>query len=220
MLDDMYLMELIYARLCHDISGPIGAIGNGIEFLSESKEDIKHRAVELIDLSAKEMSARLGFYRSTYGPSYHVGETDMAKIRTISDSFLRRHKITLDWPDSHLQDTKQGVSGQFSKLLLSVIFMSFTSLVQGGIIKVRVLKEEADKFQVSASGKIVKIDEAARGLFANGEDLHGVVARCEPTSRNAHIYYSHLFAKRTHYSVKLNCDDPAGMVITVGLKAA
>ena len=34
-MDDARLLELICARLCHDLIGPVSAIGNGVELVTE-----------------------------------------------------------------------------------------------------------------------------------------------------------------------------------------
>ena len=61
MTDDIKLAELLCARFSHDLAGPIGAINNGVEFLSEENSVIKEQAIDLIKTSAVQAVSRLQF---------------------------------------------------------------------------------------------------------------------------------------------------------------
>jgi histidine phosphotransferase ChpT len=68
-------VELLAARLCHELSGPIAAISNGIELLAEEDPGrgsspnpaFLHDAVGLVSESARRARVRLQFYRFAYG---------------------------------------------------------------------------------------------------------------------------------------------------------
>lgn len=74
---DVRLSELLTARLCHELSGPIAAINNGIELLAEDEEgegreaspgtSFLRDAVALVGDSARRAGSRLQFYRFAYG---------------------------------------------------------------------------------------------------------------------------------------------------------
>lgn len=64
---DMRVLELLTARLCHELSGPIAAVGNGVELLAEDDADFASEAVPLIADSARRAANRLRFYRFAYG---------------------------------------------------------------------------------------------------------------------------------------------------------
>jgi histidine phosphotransferase ChpT len=74
---DTKLAEMIATRLCHDLTGPIGAVNNGAEFLDEEGFDMQNQAVQLILSSAHEAVNRLQFYRQAYG---RVGDTGEASL--------------------------------------------------------------------------------------------------------------------------------------------
>src|SRR5215467_13265513 len=69
----MRVLELLAARLCHELSAPISAINNGVELLADddsdpgSGTDFSHEAATLIDDSARRAASRLQFYRFAYG---------------------------------------------------------------------------------------------------------------------------------------------------------
>jgi histidine phosphotransferase ChpT len=64
---DLRVIELIAARLCHDLIGPVSAIANGVELLAEEDPDFVKDAVALVGDSARKASRCLQFYRFAYG---------------------------------------------------------------------------------------------------------------------------------------------------------
>jgi len=64
---DLRVVELLAARLCHDLIGPVSAINNGAELLADEEPEFVADAVLLIGDSAKKASRRLQFYRFTWG---------------------------------------------------------------------------------------------------------------------------------------------------------
>ena len=64
---DLRVVELLAARLCHDLIGPISAIGNGVELLADEEPDFVKDAVALVGDSARKASRCLQFYRFAYG---------------------------------------------------------------------------------------------------------------------------------------------------------
>src|SRR5207245_2568923 len=72
---DLRVLELLTARLCHELSGPIAAINNGIELLAEADWDpgsspgtsFVRDAIALVDEAAHRAGSRLQFYRFAYG---------------------------------------------------------------------------------------------------------------------------------------------------------
>ena len=61
------VVELLAARLCHDLISPVAAIANGAELLGEDDPDFVREAVALVGNSAREANARLQFFRFAYG---------------------------------------------------------------------------------------------------------------------------------------------------------
>ncbi len=64
---DLRVVELLTARLCHDLIGPVSAIGNGAELLADEEPEFVRDAVALVGDSARKASRRLQFYRFAYG---------------------------------------------------------------------------------------------------------------------------------------------------------
>jgi histidine phosphotransferase ChpT len=72
---DLRVLELLTARLCHELSGPIAAISNGVELLAEEDPEpaaspatsFVRDAMALVSESARRAGGRLQFYRFAYG---------------------------------------------------------------------------------------------------------------------------------------------------------
>jgi histidine phosphotransferase ChpT len=64
---DLRLVALLTARLCHELSAPIGAVGNGVELLSEDDPDFSSEALALVQDNARRAANQLRFYRFCYG---------------------------------------------------------------------------------------------------------------------------------------------------------
>ena len=64
---DLRVLELLTARLCHDLIGPVAAIANGVELLGEDDPDFVRDAVALVGDSARKAITRLQLYRFAYG---------------------------------------------------------------------------------------------------------------------------------------------------------
>jgi histidine phosphotransferase ChpT len=92
------LSALLCARLCHELSGPIAAINNGVELLADEDPDFDHVAVELVGDSARQASERLQFYRFAYG--FAGGGVAGARPRELSDRFFDGSRIACEYGES------------------------------------------------------------------------------------------------------------------------
>ncbi|MSO76029.1 MAG: hypothetical protein EXQ87_03830 [Alphaproteobacteria bacterium] len=64
---DLKIVELLCSRLCHDLIGPIGAINNGLELLSDYDPSMADDVLPLLTTSAKQAWDRLAFFRAALG---------------------------------------------------------------------------------------------------------------------------------------------------------
>ena len=157
---DTKLAEMLATRLCHDLTGPIGAVNNGAEFLDEEGFNMENEAVQLIVSSAHEAVNRLMFYRQAYGRVGDAGEACLADKKKIATDFFSGTKIKLDWPDSHTDAAGVPISQKMSRLLLNTMIIVGTSLIRGGTLAVRLSMSDAgDKVvQVTGEGETIKLD--------------------------------------------------------------
>lgn len=171
MVDETRLAEMLCTRLCHDLTGPIGAVNNGAEFLSEDGFDMQNEAMQLILTSAHEAVNRLQFYRQAYGRVSESGEACIADKKQLAADFFSGTKITLDWPDSHTDASGISISQKTARLILNLLIIGGGSLIRGGTLSVR-LSETADGYKhvtVHGEGQTVKLDEEARAILQGDE---------------------------------------------------
>jgi histidine phosphotransferase ChpT len=64
---ELRVVELLAARLCHDLISPITAVANGAELLAEDDPTFVREAAALVGQSARTAGARLQFCRFAYG---------------------------------------------------------------------------------------------------------------------------------------------------------
>lgn len=170
MVSETKLAEMLATRLCHDLTGPIGAVNNGAEFLDEEGFDMQNEAVQLILSSAHEAVNRLQFYRQTYGRVGDSGEACLQDKKKIAADFFSGTKVKLDWPDSHTDAAGIPVSQKMSRLMLNLLIITGASLIRGGTLSVRLYRSDTgDKqFQFSAEGETIKLDPETAAILSHG----------------------------------------------------
>lgn len=183
-IDETRLAEMLCTRLCHDLTGPIGAVNNGAEFLSEDGFDMQHEAMQLIFSSATEAVNRLQFYRQAYGRVGESGEASLSDKKALAALFFSGSKITLDWPDSHTDASGISISQKTARLILNLLIIASGSLIRGGTIRVRLSSSAPDTKEISviAEGETVKIDPDTQAILLGKTD-----AGLTPKSAQAYL---------------------------------
>ena len=173
MIAETKLAEMLCTRLCHDLTGPIGAVNNGAEFLGEEGFDMQNEAIQLILNSAHEAVNRLQFYRQAYGRVSDSGEACLADKKQLAEHFFSGTKLKLDWPDTHTDASGISISQKMSRLILNMLVITAACLIRGGTISVRItLNEAGDKtIAITGQGETIKCDpETAMILEGEGQD--------------------------------------------------
>lgn len=164
-LSDLNLASLMASKICHDLIGPVGAIGNGLELLEEeTDETTRAYAYEVIEYSAKVAWARLEFARLAFGASTSLGaQLDLDHAATITRTFIEEGKHTLSCEGWHgLIDKERG------RLALIVTAISPTAIPAGGTLTARLQPAGGPFFALRASGRNARVPERAAELFAGG----------------------------------------------------
>lgn len=189
MLEELLMAELLCTRLCHDLTGPIGAVNNGAEFLSEEGFNLQGQAVELITSSAFSAVTRLQFYRMAYGKVRDHGEASLAEKQKLAVDFFTDTKITLDWPDNHTDAVGVSISLKMSRLIFNLLIVASGTLIRGGTIAVRIAQDEKENKLVTFSvhGTGLKWDEELDAVFA------GKVTPAQLTPKNVQLYLTKRF---------------------------
>ncbi len=122
---DLRVVELLTARLCHDLIGPVSAIGNGVELMAEEEPDFVRDAVALVAESARQASRRLQFYRFAYGFS-GGGLTGPAPY-LLAAEFFADTAIECDF-----RAEARALSLSEQKLVCAMLALAGESLPRGG----------------------------------------------------------------------------------------
>jgi histidine phosphotransferase ChpT len=151
--DDLKLIELVAARLCHDLVGPVGAIVNGVELLGDGGAPDPEITTLIAD-SAKRASRRLQVYRVAYGSASNLSSMRrLDESRRLLQSLCESQpNLTLDWPSA--DDAAEQASGRVTvKITLILGLIASEILPRGGRIRVRHLARPENRIAVRVSAE-------------------------------------------------------------------
>ena len=176
-IDPLELAALIASRVCHDVISPVGAIVNGLEVLEEEKdESMREFAMDLVQKSARQASAKLQFSRLAFGASGGAGaEIDMVDAGRCTAALMEREKAELDW-----QVSAPLLPKLHAKLLLNLLIIALNSVARGGRISVTADRDGGESvMRVVAEGDRAKLPAGVREVIAEGAmpnplDAHAV----------------------------------------------
>ena len=165
--------------MCHEISGPIAAINNGIELLAEEDPDFQQDALALVGNSARRASSQLQFYRFAYGFS-----RDSAMVGTapqdLANLFFAETRIACDYGDS-----VRALPLASQKLACNLLLVGAEILSRGGSL---VLSDGPGGLDLQAVGE---------GAFMSPEASAALVVATPVsalTSRTIQAYFTGLLA--------------------------
>lgn len=90
------LAALLGSRLCHDLIGPIGAIGNGVELLLLSRNGAEDE-IALLSESVTALTARLRFFRIAFGLARPEQTLARTEVKSILADLYPSGRISVDW---------------------------------------------------------------------------------------------------------------------------
>lgn len=155
---DLRVAELLASRLCHDLVGPVGAVNNGLELLTDDDIGGDAESVALVSRSARHAGNILQFYRLAYGLAGQALDSDLSEPKRLTERFLGDGKVKLDWQAVSLpQDAPEGLP----KLLLNLIALAVEALPRGGTVVVTVSPGWAVKVAAVGEGAALRPETAA-----------------------------------------------------------
>jgi histidine phosphotransferase ChpT len=199
MVDKVRLLELMSARMFHDLAGPIGAVNNSLEFFDEENLDIKEKALVVVRSSSNEAVLRLKYFRQAYGP-VNDHETSLSDVTPLVEEFLEKTKVTLICPN----DDNIIISSSFSKIIMNIVIIAVGAMIYGGELEIIASKKE---LKIKFSGKDLILSEETRSL------LKGDLSYATLSSANIQIYYTHMIMSDAKYSVAINKTSNSAEVI-------
>ncbi len=201
MINEFKLSELLNARFCHDLAGPIGAISNGVEFLTNENEDIKKKAFHILELGSKQALLRLQFYRNIYG--YNKPDTDASLDQTkeVITNYLESNKIPFHWEFEN-QEVVNDISALQAKIIANIINIASLAVIKKGKIDCIIAKKDNNYIvKIKASGELIKFDQDNHYILTKGAKEE------ELTTKNIHLYYSSRLIKTSNVKLNITTQD-------------
>lgn len=167
MIKNTELAQLIAVKLCHDLSGPIGAINNGTELLKEGQDSIFTKSLDLVEGSAKDAVARLLLYRQAYGTAH--GEVCIISLEELTTNYFSSSRTEVIWPKKFSgSDKPTNIPGDFAQSILLLILLLGRTLMFGGKIYVNPKhNNKKNSLLITSEGKSVKIDKDIINILTN-----------------------------------------------------
>jgi histidine phosphotransferase ChpT len=193
---DTLVSALLCARLCHELSGPIAAINNGIELLADEDPDFTPVAVELVGDSARQASDRLQFYRFAYGFS-GGGAMAGAGPRELSGRFFEGSRIACDYDESAAV-----LPLDWQQLACNLLLVGAEALPRGGRI---VLTAATLRLEATGEAAVLLSETVAALTLVTPVDALG--------SRTVQAYFAGLLAASLGYGL-LGTTEPQRVRLT------
>lgn len=210
-IDDLTLASMLSSRICHDLASPIGALGNGVEFLGARVDDAtREHATRVIADSVRQASARLAFYRAAFGVGGSIGDrVRLSELRDMTAAILEGGRVQLDW-DPGEEEIAHGPM----RLMMNLILLGTEALPRGGVLRAGIVIPEGARSSqdrmmlVIAEGPMLKLTERLQSLLLDGKLGAGETA-LEPKESPALL--THRLAAST--GAQLSCAKEADHVI-------
>jgi histidine phosphotransferase ChpT len=126
--DPLQLAELLAARICHDLSGPVGPIAGMLE-LAQEDPAVAEEALAVVTETAANLVARLRLMRAAW--TADCGTMSIAEIGTLVSAGMGRKHVGIDLSGLPAGSVVQPAT---ARLLLNVLVLGVESLPGGGVL--------------------------------------------------------------------------------------
>lgn len=186
-MTDLQLAELMAARLCHDLVGPVGAVANGVELLGDGTGG-DAEVIGLIALSARQASRRLQWFRVAFGSASGLPSAAMfGETRRLALELFEDTRVTLDWaaPDAAIEAV---ASRDAAKFALNLSLVALECLPRGGGVQVRIVPDRASiKISMAAVGTAARVPDDMQVALRNEAPLSELTPKSVPAYLAAQI---------------------------------
>jgi len=103
---DLRVLELVCARLCHDLVSPVSAVANGVEIINElsvetaGTDPMFGQALTIVEGSSRKATHLLRFLRACYGTGARSLQGGSRELAQIAIEYLNERKINLILPST------------------------------------------------------------------------------------------------------------------------
>ncbi len=187
--DDLRLVELLCARLCHDLAGPIAGAAAGVELLADGGPAAADD-VELLTASVSAAASHLKFLRAALGHGTTAMST--AELRDLTEAILPAGgAVGVDWDAEGHGDWPR----PWARLVLNLVMVARDSLTRGGRIRIT-LRPQPPRVSLEAEGQALAPTEMLALLHDGDVQLL--------TPRSAQIYYLRRLAEEVGATIDIS----------------
>ena len=168
MQDDPFdFAGMLCARLCHDLVGPVGALGNGLELLALDQDPaMRQQTLALMASSVGAVAAKLQFFRLAFGTGGDMAQRlPITALQTvINDFYALRPHIQIKWV------TEGGdLPHPMARILAVFAMLAGDALLRGGDLDIAVDHTgPTSEIVVCAAGERVAFDAEHRLAMEGG----------------------------------------------------
>ena len=214
-IDELTLVSMLSSRICHDLVGPIGALGNGVEYLSGRVDDsTRDHAARVIADSVRQAAARLQFYRAAFGVGGSISDSvRLSELRDMTAALMDGGRVQLDW-----EPGEDEIARGPMRILMNLILIGVEALPRGGVLRAGLVAREGatspdDRMMlVVAEGPMLKLTPRVQSLLMSGELAEGEYG-LEPKESPALL--THRLADAL--GARLNCAEEADHIILAAM---
>ncbi len=193
MITDLAFVQYISAKICHDLSGALGALSNGVEFVGSTDPDVQKKAVELIHISSSQAVNTLKLFRQIYGISKYEGEADLGQIKELCQMMLKDKSINLEFLIPNSLPTERALDVNTGKLMLAMVYLAKTSLIHGGTMQISIHHTgDHNSIHIVVQGKDMKIKT----------DCHNIILHNSKAQKISSINIDSYYIRRLREDIK------------------
>ncbi len=122
------LAELVCARFCHDLAGPLGAMAGMVE-LARDDAGAATEALSVIEDASTEMGQRLRLLRAAW--TGDNGPMDVSELSALAEGLPNARRLKLDFDAVEPPSLPAGVA----RIVLNLLLLAAESLAGGGRIE-------------------------------------------------------------------------------------
>lgn len=202
-MDFLHLAELLCARICHDLSGPVSAAAAGAELFEDLGEAPDPETLGLVAGAAAGAAQRLKYFRAALGPAASNPQSSVALTELIEGYLATQASaaspgIALSWPGA-----PHALDGDNARLLLNLVLLAKDALPRGGRIRINT---EGGVPRVVAHGEPATLTEEARQVLVENRAPSG--------PRGAQAQMTKLLAERVDATLQVAMT-PDGLMLNV-----
>jgi histidine phosphotransferase ChpT len=168
---------MLCARLCHDLASPAGAIRLGLGLFDDAGGD-DAETVRLIELSAREVTTRLSFFRLVFATDRGHTTPIWPDAERLLGEMLARRRVVLQCRGNDGSDVDPtDLPADFVRLVCCLVVIAADALPRGGAIDVTFEgTPECPSALVAVGGPMVGIREDTQSALLMA-DPHALSAR-------------------------------------------